>query len=150
MEHHSSAQYVAGGRFVDARNSLSAFLDQAVLCVFKERIIVNRASCGAAVLRPYRTEGRGGQRLHGDGVVGVASYVPAGVLIGVGEQRAGAGDVLFRFVGVHFVVDFAVLLRDGEHTRAVNGSSSVTGLGVKEADVEPEKVRGIDQKKKRD
>ena len=82
--------------------------------------------------------------LHGDGVVGVAGDVPAGFLIGVGEQGAGAGDVFFGMDFVELVFGFVAFFGNREHANPMDGGTGSAERGSREAEVVPGQVHGID------
>jgi hypothetical protein len=88
--------------------------------------------------------------LHGDGVVGVASYIPAGILVGVREKGARAGDVFFGLGGINFEIGFAIFVGNGEETCAVNRRRSRASFGVEKTNMKGEKVCGVYQKKESD
>jgi hypothetical protein len=79
-------------------------------------------------------------KLHGDGVVGVAGYVPAGAIAGVGEEGVGAGEVFFRVDGVDLIFDFVVFFGDGQHADAVDGAGGWAKLGETGTQRVPRKV----------
>jgi hypothetical protein len=85
--------------------------------------------------------------LHGDGIFGVAVYVPAGIVLGVRENRAGTGDVLFWSYGVDLIFGFVALGGDGEKANAVNRGARRAQAGNGEAGVVPGKVDSIENKK---
>jgi len=101
---------------------------------------------GPASWRRYQ----GGLQLHGDGVVGVAGDVPAGILIGVGKQGAGAGDVFFRLRGIDFEIILTGLIGNSEHAGAMYGGRGASGFREELAGVEQEKIGGVDKEKKSD
>jgi hypothetical protein len=86
-------------------------------------------------------------RSHGDGVVGVAGEVPAGLLVGVRKEGSGAGDVFFGAEGVNLEIGFVALVRDREKANAVNGRSRSAKFGNSQANVIPGEIHGIDHKK---
>jgi len=76
----------------------------------------------------------------------VADYVPAGIVGGVGEEGAGAGDVFFGLDGVNLVFGFVAFVGDGEQADAMDGGVGGTELGNGEAQVIPGDVDGVHNK----
>jgi hypothetical protein len=114
--------------------------------VYSYRAMWGRDCLGPASCRRYR----GGLQLHGDGVVGVAGDVPARILIGVGEQRAGAGDVFFRLRGIDFEIILTGLIGNSEHAGAMHGGRGASGFREELASVEQKKIGGVDEEKESD
>lgn len=88
-----------------------------------------------------------GCELHGDGVVGVARDVPAGLLVGMGEESAGAGDVLFGADGVDLVVGFVALVWNGQKAEAVDGGGGSSEARNHQAQVIPGEIQRIHHEK---
>lgn len=84
-------------------------------------------------------------RLHGDGIFGVAGYVPAWADAAMGKEGANAGKVLFRLLGVNLVFDFVVFQWNGEKTDAVDAAGGGADSGVVQAELKPKKVAEIDE-----
>lgn len=76
----------------------------------------------------------------------MAGDVPARILIGVGEQGAGAGDILFGMDFVDFVLGLVALVGNREHPDAVDGRVGDAESGYGQAKVIPSEVHGIDNK----
>jgi hypothetical protein len=82
-----------------------------------------------------------------DWVVGVAGDVPAGAVVGVGEEGAGAGDVFFGMNGVDLIFHFVAFVGNEEHADAMDGGSGSSELGSGEAEMVPGEIHGIDDEK---
>ena len=102
------------------------------------------------LIRKKCTRGRLLLRLHGDGVVGVAGDVPAGILIGVGKQGAGAGDVFFRLRGIDFEIILTGFIGNSEHAGAMYGGRGASGFREELAGVEEKKIGGVDEEEESD
>ena len=63
----------------------------------------------------------------------------------MGEEGAGAGEVLFGLLGVKLVFDFVVFEWNGEKADAVDAAGGEAGGGVVHAELKPEKVSEIDE-----
>jgi len=87
---------------------------------------------------------------HGDGVVGVTGDVPTGIVLGVGKERAGAGDVFFRTEGVNLEFHFVAVVRDGKEAEAMHGGSGGAELGDRGAELEPGEIDRIGDEEKSD
>jgi hypothetical protein len=101
---------------------------------------------GPASWRRYQA----GLQLHGDGVVGVAGDVPAGILIGVGKQGAGAGDVFFRLRGIDFEIILTGLIGNSKHAGAMHRGRGASGFREELAGVEEKKIGRVDEEKESD
>lgn len=75
----------------------------------------------------------------------MAGDVPARAVSGVGEERAGAGEVLFGLLRVNLVFDFVVFQWNGEKTDAVDAAGGGADSGVVQAELKPKKVAEIDE-----
>ena len=87
--------------------------------------------------------------LHRDGIFGVARNVPAGIVIGVREKCAGAGDVFLRLHGVDLVFGFVSFVGYGEKADAVDGGVGHAEPRNGEARVVPGEVNRVDDEKEK-
>jgi hypothetical protein len=90
-------------------------------------------------------EGR--KRLHRDGIFGMARNIPAGIVRGVREKRARAGDVLFRLHGINLVLGFVALVGNGQKADAVDNGVGRAEPGNRETRVVPGNINGISNEK---
>ena len=87
------------------------------------------------------------RELHGDGVVGVARDIPAGMISGVRKQGVSARNIFLGAIGIDLVLNLVVFFGNGQDARTVNGAVRHTQLRGDNAQLVPSK---IDQIKKQD
>lgn len=75
----------------------------------------------------------------------MAGDIPARAVSGVGEERAGAGEVLFGLLRVKLVFDFVVFEGNGEKAIAVDAAGGGARGGVVHTELKPKKVAEIDE-----
>jgi hypothetical protein len=86
--------------------------------------------------------------LHSDGIFGVARNVPAGIVIGVREKGAGAGDIFFGLHGVDLVFGFVSFVGNCQKANAVDGGVGHAKPGNGETRVVPSEVHCVGDEKK--
>ena len=84
-------------------------------------------------------------RLHQDGVIGVASDVPAWANAALGQERVSAGYVLFRSNGIELEFNFIVLGGNGKHPDAMHGTARRTQSRDEDAEFIPGEIRDIEK-----
>ena len=87
--------------------------------------------------------------LHGDGIFCVARDVPAGIVLCVGKDCAGAGKVFFGSECVDLVFGFVALIGNREKADAVDGRVGHAEPRNGEARVVPGEVNRVDDEKEK-
>ena len=88
--------------------------------------------------------------LHGDGIFCVARDVPAGIVLCVGKDCAGAGKVFFGGHRVDLIFGFVALVGNRKKADAVDGRVGRTQARSREPHVVPGEIKRVSDEKQQD